>query len=126
MNELPITLLIVDDVPAVRRGLRMRLELEDDLRVLGEAADGSEGLDLASLLQPDVVILDVEMPVMDGFAAATALSSRAPRAHAVMLTLHDDSQTRARAAASGVQDFVAKHDTPEVLLAAIRRAAHRS
>ena len=126
MNAPTITLLIVDDVPAVRRGLRMRLELEDDLRVLGEAADGWEGLELASTLQPDVVILDVEMPVMDGFAAASALPQRAPRSQPVMLTLHDDSQTRARAAASGIRDFVAKHDTAEVLLAAIRRAAQRS
>jgi len=68
-----IRVLLVDDQTAIRRGLRMRLALEDDLIVVGEAADGPAALALAPELQPDVVLLDVQMPGMDGIDTAHAL-----------------------------------------------------
>ena len=64
-----IKVMLVDDEAAVRQGLRMRLELEPDLVIVGEASDGPEALDLAQRLAPDVVVIDVEMPEMDGVAA---------------------------------------------------------
>src|SRR5262245_9160667 len=118
----PITLLVVDDNPAVRRGLRCRLEFETDLVVLGEAADGHEALDKLQQFAPDVVILDVEMPVMDGLSVAARLRADGRRTRSVVLTVHDDSATRARAHAASVDRFVSKTNGAESLLSAIRQA----
>lgn len=115
-----ITLLLVDDVPAVRRGLRMGLALEADLRVVGEAADAAEALRLAAALDPDVVLLDVELPGMDGVAACERLRAAGCRAAAIILTIHEDQATRQRACAAGAAAFIAKYEPLEVLLAAVR------
>ena len=123
MPASPIHVLLVDDQPAVRRGLRLRLGLEPDLRVIGDAQDGQEALELAGALSPHVVVMDVAMPGLDGLMAASALRSVAPHSRVVILTLHDDLATRRRATSVGVSAFVAKHEPPEVLVAAIRQAA---
>jgi len=120
------TLLLVDDQPSIRRGLRMRLGLEPELRVVGEADSGEMAVALATQLRPDVVVMDVEMQPMDGIAATQAVRAACPECAVVVLTLHDDNVTRARAAAAGATAFVAKQDKDEVLLSAIRGAAHRS
>jgi DNA-binding NarL/FixJ family response regulator len=118
-----ITLLLVDDVPAVRRGLKMRLTLEPDLEIVGEAGNGAEAITLTSVLHPDVVVMDVEMPGMDGVMATETLRSVEPRSRVITLSLHDDALTRARARSAGALAFVAKHEPVDILLAAIRRAA---
>ena len=118
-----IKLLIVDDEAAVRRGLRMRLGAEPDMDVVGEAAEGALAVELAELLQPDVLLMDVEMFPMDGITAACLLHSLVPRPAVVMLSIHDDPVTRARAEAAGAAAFVAKAGTMDSLLAAIRHAA---
>ena len=117
-----IRVVLVDDQPHVRRGLRMRLGLEPDLTVVGEAGDGEAALQVARLVAPDVVIMDVEMPVLDGIAAAERLRAVAPRCSIVMLSLYDDAQTRARAASAGACAFVAKTKMDEALVDAIRAA----
>jgi DNA-binding NarL/FixJ family response regulator len=122
----PIEVLLVDDEPKVLRGLRMRLGLEADIRVVGEAADGATAVDLASLLSPDVVLMDVNMPVMDGIAATRELASRVPQAAVVILSLHDDNGTIDRALAAGAVAFVAKQQMDGDLLRAIRNAAQRT
>jgi DNA-binding NarL/FixJ family response regulator len=122
MLDRPITLLVVDDNAAVRRGLRYRLELETDLLVLGEAADGNEALHELERFDPDVVVVDVEMPVMDGLSVAARLRAEGRRARSVVLTVHDDSATRARAQAASVDRFVSKTAGVESLLSAIRQA----
>lgn len=119
----PIQVLLVDDEPNVLRGLRMRLGLEADINVVGEAADGLTALDLASLLAPDVVLMDVNMPVMDGIVATRELASRVPQTAVVMLSLHDDHGTMDRAMDAGAVAFVAKRDIDGDLLTAIRKAA---
>jgi DNA-binding NarL/FixJ family response regulator len=101
----------------------MRLALEPDLLVVGEAADGAAALPLARDLSPDVVIMDVEMPVMDGIRATSELRAIAPDTHVVMLSLYDDAATRAKARAAGACAFVAKQCMEEPLLNAIRQAA---
>ncbi len=120
----PIRLLLVDDQPAVRRGLKMRFALEPDLEVVGEAGDTAEAISLARALRPDVVLMDVEMPGVSGIAAIETLRTVTPRSAVVLFTLYDDAAMRARAREAGAAALVAKHQTEEtLLLAAIRRAA---
>ena len=116
----PIRLLVVDRQPAVRRGLKMRLALEEDLEVVGEAGDADGAIPLARALRPDVILLDIEMP--GGIANSEALRA-APRSAVVVLTLRDDSATRERAREAGAAAFVAKRRTEGILLAAIRGVA---
>jgi DNA-binding NarL/FixJ family response regulator len=119
----PIRLLLVDDQPAVRRGLKMRFALEPDLEVAGEAGNVTEAISLACTLRPDVVLMDFEMSDTDGVAATEALHAAAPESAVVILTLRDDVATQERARSAGAAAFVAKHQTEETLLAAIRRVA---
>ena len=117
------TVLLVDDQVSVRRGLRMRLALEPDLSIVGEAPDGATAIQLVAALRPDVVLMDIEMPGMDGITAAAALRAVAPECAVVMLSLHGDRATRARAEAAGAVAFVEKQAAEPVLLTAIRAAA---
>ena len=118
-----IKLLLVDDQPIVRRGLRMRLMLEPDITVVGEASSGEQALVLVESLAPDIVLMDVEMPAMDGIAATAAMRASTSQSAVVMLSIHDDVHTRARARAAGAAAFVEKSGTLEVLLATIRQTA---
>lgn len=126
IEALMITVLLVDDQPTMRSGLRMRLELEPDLAVIGEAADGAAAVALARETRPDVVIMDIEMPGMDGIAATAAIRAAAPGCAVVVHSLHDDAATQARARAAGAVAFVGKHRLEAPLLAAIRRAGGRN
>ena len=118
-----IRLLLVDDRPAVRRGLRIWLSLEPDLEVVGEASDGAEAISLARALRPDVVLMDVEMPGTDGISAIAALRQVALQSAVVIFTLYDDAATKTRAREASAAAFVAKHQMEETLLAEIRRVA---
>jgi len=120
---LMIRLLVVDDQPAVRRGLRVRFHLEPDMQVVGEASSGREALTLAQTLAPDVVLMDIAMPGMDGIEATAALRTIVPQSVVVILSIHTERQTRIRAQAAGAVAFVEKRGTTDTLLAAIRQAA---
>lgn len=109
MNIRPIRVLLVDDEAPVRRGLRMLLDLEDDLQIVGEAADGDSALAAARALRPDVVLMDVEMPGVNGISATGQLSRTEPCA-VVILSIHDDGVTRNRAKKAGARAFVAKQE----------------
>ncbi len=119
----PIRLLLVDDQPAIRRGLKMRIALESDLEVVGEVGDATEAMPLAQALRPDVVLMDVETPGMEGISAIAALRRVIPHSAVVIFTLYDAAAMRARVREAGAAAFVAKHQTEEALLVAIRRAA---
>ncbi len=123
---LMIRLLVVDDQPAVRRGLRVRFHLEPDMQVVGEASTGREALTLAQTLAPDVVLMDLEMPGMDGIEATAALRTIVPQSAVVILSIHTERQTRIRAQAAGAVAFVEKRGTTDTLLAAIRQAARQT
>ncbi len=121
-----IRVLLVDDQPAVRRGLGLRFQLEPDLEVVGEASTGREALALAQTLTPDVVLMDIAMPEMDGIAATAALRRVVPQSAVVILSIHDDAQTRARAQEAGAVAFVEKRGATDSLLAVIRQAARHA
>jgi DNA-binding NarL/FixJ family response regulator len=114
--------LIVDDQPAVRFGLRMQLALVPDLVVVGEACNGEEAVQLACKLQPDVVLMDVKMPGMDGLAATKRLLEQQPDCMVVILTIQDDCETRERAKVAGAGAFVAKAEV-DSLMVELRKAA---
>ena len=118
-----IRVLLVDDQAVVRRALRARFHLEPDLEVVGEASTGSEALTLAQTLTPDVVLMDLAMPEMDGIQATAALRRLAPQSVVVILSISDDAQARGRAQAAGAVAFVEKRGATDSLLSAIRLAA---
>lgn len=121
-----IRLVLVDDQSTVRQGLKMRLLLESDLTVVGEASSGKEALELVQQLRPDVVLMDIEMPDMDGITATSALQGMVPQSVTVMLSIHSDHVTRARAKKAGAIAFVEKLGSAEELLSAIRQACQKS
>ena len=102
----------------------MRLALEEDLEVVGEAGDATEAISLARALRPDVILMDVELPGVSGIAATERLRAAAPHGAVVIFTLRDDAATRERIRVAGAAAFVAKHQTEKTLLVAIRRVAH--
>jgi DNA-binding NarL/FixJ family response regulator len=118
-----IKLLLVDDQSIVRQGLRRRLLLEPDITVVGEASNGEQALELVESLAPDIVLMDVEMPGMDGITTTATLRASSPQSAVVMLSIHDDVHTRAQAQAAGAVAFVEKRGAAEVLLATIRQLA---
>ena len=118
-----IRVLVVDDQMNIRRGLRMRLGLEPDIEVVGEAADGEAAVRMAHLLAPNVVVMDVQMPIMDGVAATQAIVAEAFPPRVVALSFYDDERTRAKALAAGATAFVPKGCGHDYLVEEIRRAA---
>ena len=117
-----ITLLLVDDDPLVCQGLRMWYERVGDITVIGEATNGTEALELAQALHPDVVLVDISMPATDGIAATAALRASVPHCAVVLLSLYDDATMRARALAAGAVTLVGKQEGVKSLLAALRKA----
>lgn len=122
MNPPKIRVLLVDDQETVLKGLKMRLALEDDLQVIGEAKDGLAALREASASQPDIVVMDVEMPHMDGITAAKALRESNPGIAVIMLSIYDDPNLRAQAYAAGAFSYVEKRDGAINLIHEIRNA----
>jgi DNA-binding NarL/FixJ family response regulator len=120
-NQTKIRLVLVDDRAAVRRGLRMRLALEPDLEIVGEADRGPAALPLVAALQPHVVLMDVEMPGGDGIVATQQLLAEVPGVAVVMLSLYDDPATVSRSLHAGAAAFVPKHRVDDLLLPTIRR-----
>ncbi len=119
-----IRVLIVDDQRLMRDGLRVLLELQDGLEVVGEAGNGTEALARVESLRPDVVLMDIRMPGMDGVEATRALAERGPRPRVLMLTTFDDDQYVFDALKAGAAGYVLK-DLPAAELAAAVRTVHR-
>jgi DNA-binding NarL/FixJ family response regulator len=118
-----IRILLVDDQRTIRQGLRMRLAMEPDMAVIGEAENGEKALTLAASEHPDVVVMDVEMPGMDGIEATRELIAQNQDCAVVMLSIHDSVTVREAANEAGAFAFIAKHEPGPVLLNALRRAA---
>ena len=118
-----IKVLVVDDHASVRQGIRMRLHQETDIVVAGEASDGAGAIELARTLRPDVVLVDLRLPDLDGLDVSRRLRCVAPSSATIMLSLYDDGANRARATAAGSVAFVSKREPVDTLVAAIRQAA---
>jgi DNA-binding NarL/FixJ family response regulator len=113
--------LVVDDNAKVRRGLRTVLALAGDVEVLGEAEDGREAIRQVEALRPDVVVMDLEMPVMDGYEATRQIKSRYPACRVIALTIHGDEAARQRADQAGVHDFIVKGAPMDSLIYAMTK-----
>jgi DNA-binding NarL/FixJ family response regulator len=116
---------LVDDQALFRAGIRMLVSSQPDLEFVGEAGDGEEGVDMAERAHPDVILMDIRMPVMDGIQSTESILRAAdargePRPRVIVLTTFDLDESAARAIRSGASGFVLKDADPDFLLAAIR------
>ncbi len=119
----PIRLIIVDDHPVVRDGLRGMLASDPDLEVVGEASDGAEALALVASVQPDVVLMDLRMPRLGGAAAIRALTEQGSEARVLVLTTYDTDSDMVPALEAGATGYLLKDAPREELVRAIRAAA---
>ncbi len=120
MSEAAISVLIVDDHPLLREGVAAVLGGEDDIRIAGEARDGAEAVALFAQLKPDVVLMDLQMPVMDGVQAITAIRAQAPDARIVVLTTYAGDVQALRALKAGASGYLLKSSLRRELVDAIR------
>ncbi len=120
---MTITILVVDDEALLRGAFRTMLETEDDLEVVGEAADGREAIEQARLRKPDVVLMDVRMPEMDGIEATRRLLEHGPGPRVLILTTFDLDEYVYEAMRAGASGFMLKNSPPDQLAAAIRTVA---
>jgi two-component system, NarL family, response regulator LiaR len=119
----PITVLLVDDHEMVRRGVRAFLQTRPDITVVAEAESGEEAVRLAAEHAPDVALMDLIMPGMDGVEATRRLTARSPRTNVVMLTSYHDDEHIFPAIRAGALSYVLKEVGPEELADAVRKAA---
>jgi len=117
----PARLLIADDHGLVREGIRAVLEAESDLEVVGEAKDGREALELCERLQPDLVLMDVRMPEMDGLAATRAIKERWPKVSVMMVTMHESPEYLLEAVRAGAAGYILKDAAGGRIVEAVRR-----
>jgi DNA-binding NarL/FixJ family response regulator len=113
------TVLIADDSPPVRRSLRAWLEQRGEWKVCGEAENGAVAVEKVKALNPDVVILDLSMPVMNGLEAARAIASVAPKTAMVLFTMHASEHLMKDAQNAGIKDVISKSDGPAKLLTSL-------
>ena len=118
-----IRVLIADDQAVVRGGLQLILEAQDDIQVVGQAADGAEAIELVRNLQPDVVLMDIRMPVLDGIEATRQLAASGADTHVLMLTTYGLDEYVYDALKAGAAGFLVKTDSPERLVEAVRVVA---
>ena len=119
-----IRILIVDDMPEVRDGLRALLRLAAEqkslsIEVIGEARNGTEAVQQATGLRPDVILMDLEMPVLDGYTAAHLIKAQLPCCRIIALSIHEDSASRQKAWQAGMDAFIPKGTSARGLLDAI-------
>lgn len=117
------TVVLVDDHPLVREGMRAVIEAQPDLEVVGEASDGAEAVAICSDVQPDVVLMDLQMPAMNGIEATKGVLAKSPRTSVLILTMYDDDAVVFDAVASGASGYLLKGSDGADIVAAIVAAA---
>ena len=120
--EAKVQILLVDDHQVLRSGLRALLNLEPDFDVVGEASNGIEAVKLAETLRPDIIVMDVSMPEMDGLKAAEEIQSLGLQSKIVILTVHADEQYLFQTLKAGASGYVHKSSADRELIEAIRTA----
>lgn len=116
-----ITVLLADDHSIVRAGLRRIVEETEDMRVVAEAADGREAIHLVRQHLPDVAVIDISMPGLDGLEVISQLHTALPKLPLLVLTMHEEEQYVVRAIEAGAMGYLTKQSAPEQLVSAIRR-----
>ena len=120
MSTTPIKLLLVDDHAVVRSGLRMLLEAHTDLLIVGEAENGRQALEKVKTLQPDVILMDVQMPDMNGIEATQQIKALRPHSNILALTMYEDDEYFFAMLKAGASGYVPKRAAPDELISAIR------
>jgi pilus assembly protein CpaE len=121
-SEQKIQVLIVDDIPETRENIRKLLQFENDINVIGLARTGHEGIELAKELKPDVILMDINMPDIDGITATEEIKRQIPASQIVILSVQSDPNYMRRAMLAGARDYLTKPPTVDELISAIRRA----
>jgi pilus assembly protein CpaE len=124
--EKRIRILIVDDIAETRMRIRELLQFESDVEVIGGARNGKEGIQLSVELEPDVVLMDVNMPDIDGITATEVIRQRHPQIQVIMLSVQGDQNYMRRAMLAGARDYLTKPPMGDELISAIRRAGEMS
>ncbi|MDR6794672.1 response regulator transcription factor [Arthrobacter sp. KFRI-F3372] len=122
-GNTPINVLLADDQPLLRMGFRLILEGEEDLRIVGEASDGADAVRQAGELRPDVVLMDVRMPVLDGIEATRAITASGSCARIIILTTFDVDEYAFAGLQAGASAFLLKDVAPSELVSAVRVVA---
>src|SRR5574342_673119 len=120
---MTIRLLLVDDHAVVRSGLRMLLENEHDVEIIGEASSAEEAIEAAARLKPNVILMDIGLPDLSGIDATREIKKRLPEVAVVALTIHEDEEYFFKMLEAGATGYVPKRAAPEELITAIRAAA---
>ena len=120
----PITVLLADDHDILRDGLRALLSMAGDIEVVGEARTGREAVEKSELLAPDVILMDISMPELDGVEACRRIRAQMPESHVLFLTMHEAEEYFFRALRVGASGYVIKRTAAADLLAAVRAVAH--
>lgn len=119
-----INVLIADDHTLFRKGVRKMLEMEEDMKVMGEAATGREALEQARTLMPDVILMDIKMPELDGIGAARTLRREMPHIGIIFVTMFEDDEFVFQGLQAGGRGYILKDADPDTMLRAIRAVAH--
>lgn len=121
-QEQTISVLIVDDIPETRENIRKLLQFENDINVVGLARSGHEGINMAKDIKPDVILMDINMPDVDGITATEEIKLQVPASQIVILSVQSDPNYMRRAMLAGARDYLTKPPTVDELISAIRRA----
>ena len=121
-----IKILLVDDNDNTRASIRQLLELDDVVDIVGEAADGNEALEKAGILEPELVLMDINMPKMDGIEATRKFSQQHPHIGVILISINDEIQNFRRAMLAGAKEYLVKPLSPEEISTAVRQVAELS
>jgi pilus assembly protein CpaE len=125
MSPDKIRVLVVDDIAETRENVRKLLQFESDVDVVGAAGSGKEGIQLALEMDPDVVLMDINMPDIDGITATETIRQKKPHIQVIILSVQNDQNYMRRAMLAGARDFLTKPPMGDELISAVRRAGER-